>query len=244
MSVVVYNLHNHTRFSDGAYSADEICEAHAELEGLRVDGVGISDHLFCTPSSREVSGEKDFERLFAAETRRYVEHVHAVRRRWSGRLRVFCGCEIHWPLNRHMLPVIQRMLGGVDYVLFEYLDWAALTQLAHQARRWACPVGLAHTCVAESFPHTSMDQVVRTLANARIFYEINSRFLPLAEEDRWFNLLSRHRVAVSLGTDTHDDLACLAKLKELHAYALRRGLGGHFLLPVPVSELVTADRSA
>lgn len=244
MSAVVYNLHNHTPFSDGAYSADEICEAHVRLEGLRVDGVGISDHLFCTPSSREVASEKDFERLFAVETRRYIEHVHAVRRRWAGKLRVFCGCEINWPLNRHMLGAAQRMLRGVDYVLFECLDWAALTQLANQARRWACPVGLAHTRVAEQFPNTSMDQVVRTLANARIFYEISSRFLPLAEEDPWLNLLPRHRVAISLGTDTHDDLDCLSDLKPLHGYALRRGLGERFLQPAPAAELITSDRSA
>lgn len=230
MDSPVLNLHNHTPFSDGACSIDALCEAHLALD-VPVAGIGISDHLFCTPASREVTSERDFERLFAAETRRYIEHVHAARRRWAGRLPVYCGCEINWPRNRRMLPLIQTMLGGVDYVLFECLDWAALTQLAHQSRRWPCPVGLAHANVAAEFPHTSMDQVVRTMANARVFYEISAKFLPLAESDRWFNLLPKHRVQVSLGTDTHDDVGVIRDLPALHAYALRRGLADRFFVP-------------
>lgn len=225
----IYNLHNHTPFSDGAYSIDEICDAHLALAGLAVDGVGVSDHLFRTPSSRECGDDREFERVFASETRRYVEHVHAARLRWAGRLRILCGCEINWPLNRRHVDVIRTMLAGVDYVLFENVDWAGLTQLANQSRRFPCPIGLAHTCVPQQMPTTSLDQVVRTLANARIFYEINTKLLPLAERDPWFEVLARHRVSVSLGTDTHDDLAVIRTLPELAAYAERRGLGERML---------------
>jgi histidinol phosphatase-like PHP family hydrolase len=222
--VPIYNLHNHTPFSDGAYSVDEICDAHLALAELTVDGVGISDHLFRTPSSRECGDDREFERVFAGETRRYVEHVHAARRRWAGRMRIVCGCEINWPLNRKHVDVIRTMLAGVDYVLFENVDWAGLTQLANQSRRFPCPIGLAHTRVSEQMPTTSLDQVVRTLANARIFYEVNSKFLPLAERDPWFAILSQHRVHISLGTDTHDDLAVVRTLPALAAYVERHGL--------------------
>lgn len=225
----IYSLHNHTPFSDGAYEIDEICEAHLALPGIALDGIGISDHLFRTPSSRECSDDGEFERVFAAETRRYVEHVHAARQRWAGRLRILCGCEIHWPLNRKHVDVIRTMLAGVDYVLFENVDWAGLTQLANQARRFPCQIGLAHTRVSEQMPSTSFDQVVRTLANARIFYEISSKFLPLAERDPWFSILPHHRVNVSLGTDTHDDLAVVRTLPQLAAFAERRGLAERML---------------
>jgi histidinol phosphatase-like PHP family hydrolase len=229
MSHPIYNLHNHTPFSDGAYTMDELCEAHLACDTVEFDGVGISDHLFCTPSSREIRNERDFERTFAAETREYVEAVHAVRRRWADRLRVFCGCEINWPLNKHHLNSVRTLLNGIDYVLFEFVDWAGLTQLANQARRWPCPVGVSHTDVARQFPTTSMDQVVRTMANARIFYEINTGMLPLGNQERWFSILPNHRVAISLGTDTHDDLGCIRHVAELVRYAEQKGLDEKYL---------------
>ncbi len=231
MSHPIYNLHNHTPFSDGAYSIDELCEAHLACKAVKFDGIGIADHLFCTPSSREVQTERDFERTFASETRDYVEAVHAARRRWAGKLRVFCGCEINWPLNKVNLGIIRTFLNGIDYVMFEYTGWAGLTQLANQARRWPCPVGLSHTDVAKQFPSTSMDQVVRTMANARIFYEVNVSFLPLSSQDRWFNILPNHRVAVTVGTDTHDDLACLTQVAAVVTYLEQRGLAEKYLLP-------------
>jgi hypothetical protein len=231
MAAPIYNLHNHTPFSVGAYGVDEICQAHLACRKVRVDGVGISDHLFSTPSSREVGDVRDFERLFATETRRYVEHIHEARRRWEGRLDVFCGCEVHWPLNKPYMDAIRSMLVGVDYVLFDNVDWAGLTQLAHQAKRWPCPIGLANTNVARQFPNTSMDQVVRTLANARIFYEISSKLEPLAQHARWFGVLPRHRVLISLGTDTHDDLEDIGQLSRVYEFAVEQGLEEKFFLP-------------
>ncbi len=234
MSQVIYNLHNHTPFSDGAYSIDELCEAHLScqaLKGYELGGIGVADHIFCTPSSREVQSEKDFERLFGKETRSYIAMVREARQRWAGKLPIFCGAEINWPLNKGMLDTIRGMLTGIDYVLFEYVDWAGLTQLANQARRWPCPVALAHTDVAVQFPNTSMDQVVRTLANARIIYEVNSKLLPLSSQDRWFKIVPNHRVRVTIGTDTHDDLSCIEDLPEMYSYVLERGLEQKIFVP-------------
>lgn len=231
MSHPIYNLHNHTPFSDGAYTIDELCEAHLACDAVRFDGIGITDNLFCTPSSREIQSERDFERTFAKETRDYVEAVHAARRRWVGRLHVFSGCEINWPLNKNNLASIRSFLNGIDYVLFEYVDWAGLTQLANQARRWPCPVGLAHADVARHFPNTSMDQVVRTMANARIFYEANVGLLPMSDHDRWFNILPNHRVLVTFGSDTHDDLACIAQIADVVKYVDQKGLSEKYFQP-------------
>jgi len=230
MSQGLYNLHNHTPFSDGAYTVDEIVEAHLSL-GEPVAGIGIADHLFCTPSSREVSTERDFERVFARETREYVKHVRAARERWAGKVQIYCGAEINWQMNKHLLQCVRGMLDGIDYVLFEYIDWAGLTTLANQARRWPCPVGLAHTSVTEQFPTTSMDQVVRTLANARIFYELSAKFIPLSNHERWFRILPNHRVLVAIGTDTHDDLSVLKHLPHLYEYAAQHGLSEKIFVP-------------
>ena len=231
MSQPMYNLHNHTPFSDGAYTIDEIVEAHLDGTDMNVVGIGICDHLFCTPSSREVTSERDFERVFARETRDYIQEVHAARQRWAGKVQIYCGAEVNWQMNKSMLPCVKNMLGGIDYVLFEYVDWAGLTTLANQARRWPCPVGLAHTVIADQFPATSMDQVVRTLANARIFYELNAKFIPLEQHDRWFSILPNHRVLVAIGTDTHDDLSVLSHLPRLHEYAQKHGLGEKLFVP-------------
>jgi hypothetical protein len=76
-----------------------------------------------------------------------------------------------------------------------------------------------------------MDQVVRTLANARIVYELNSKLMPLANQDRWFKILPNHRVYVAIGTDTHDDLNALDDLPALHEYVLKFGLGEKIFVP-------------
>ena len=170
-----------------------------------------------------------------------VRHVRDARRRWADKVQIFCGAEINWPMNKTMLGCIRQMLDGLDYVFFDYTDWAGLTTLANQARRWPCPVGLAHTDVTVQFPTTSMDQVVRTLANARMFYEISSKFLPLDEDNRWFNILPDHRVRVTIGTDTHDDLSVLRDLPRLYEYALRRGLGEKLLVPALREENATVS---
>ena len=244
MSPLVCNLHNHTPFSDGAYTVDEIIEAHLRCKTLQFDGVGISDNLFCTPSSREIQNCRDFEKTFARETRDYIEAVHAARRRWADKTQVFCGCEINWPLNKGHLDVIRSMLNGIDYVLFEYADWAGLTQLANQARRWPVPVGLSHADVTAQFPNTSMDQVVRTMANARIFYEANTCMLPMANHERWFSILPNHRVLISFGTDTHDDLDGIDHMAEVVEYVNQKGLSEKYLLPklrsTEVAEHMTA----
>lgn len=224
------NLHNHTPFSDGAYLIDEIIEAHLELDP-KPDGVGIADHLFLTPSSREISNEKEYAKVFGSERKAYVEEVRAARERYSGQIEVYCGAEINWPLNKPFLPQIMTMLDGVDYVLFEFVDWAGLTLLANQARRFPCPVGLAHTDVSTQFPNTSMDQVVRTMANARLIYEISSKFMPLSQNDPWFRLLPKHRVKVAIGTDTHDDLSVLKDVARIGQYIDDMGLSEKIFKP-------------
>lgn len=221
----IFNLHNHTRFSDGVFSIDQLCEAHLALRAVQVDGIGVSDHVFCTPSSREPRDDREFERVFGDETRDYIAEVRAAREQWADRIKVFVGCEIDWQRNKARLDVIrEQFASGFDYVLFEGVDWAGVTQLANQARRWPCSIGIADTDIAEQFPNTSMDQVVRTLANARMFYEINSRFLPLPNNHPWMTLLPAHRVSVSLGTDTHDDFGCLERLADLERCVERFGL--------------------
>lgn len=231
MTQTVCNLHNHTPFSDGAFSIDELCEAHLAVEQVQVVGVGISDHLFCTPSSIVPRDEREFVKVFGSEARRYREMVLEARARWAGRVTVLCGCEITWPHNRAYIARLPALLEGFDYCLFSHCDWAGLTQLAHHARRFPCPVGLAMTDVQERFPNTPMEQVVRTLANARIFYEVNSKLAPLARHDAWFRTLAAHRVRLSLGTDTHDDIECVRDLPALIEFLEQRNLLDRLFVP-------------
>jgi hypothetical protein len=223
------NLHNHTPFSDGAYTVDELVTEHLKL-GMPIAAIGITDHLFCTPSSREVHNEKEFDKVFGKEARSYVAMVKEARQRWAGKVPILCGAEINWPLNKGLLDQVRAMLTGIDYVLFEFVDWAGLTTLANQARRWPCPV--------VQFPNTSMDQVVRTLANARIFYEVSAKFLPLVDHEAWFKTVPNHRVQVTIGADTHDDLDVLRELPGMHQYLIEHGLGEKILIPQVREEAV------
>lgn len=241
MDGLVTNLNNHTPFSDGAYSIDELCEAHLMLRDVRVAGIGIADNLFRTPTSREPADEHDFERIFGKETRDYLRTLAQARARWDGRLRIYSGATVSWPLNRSMLDAVRNMSAGLDYILFTHVDWAGLTTLANQARRFPCPVGLAATDVSVRFPTTSQEQVVRTLANARIFFELNALHMPVPDFDPWFRLLPNHRVLVSLGTDTQDDLACLKLLRPMRDVLQRHNLLNKLIDPAPkVREALTA----
>lgn len=239
--MTIHSLHNHTPFSDGVYTIDEICDAHLSLSDCVVDTIGISDSLFRTPTSRECRDDQEFVRVFERETRRYVAEAGAARARWAGRVNLCIGCEINWPLNKAHLPAIRSLLSGIDYVMFEYCDWAGLTTLANQARHFPCPVGLANTRPAERMPNTSFDQVVRTLANARIFYEVSAHFLPLSERDPWFSVLPQHRVPISLGLDLQDDLDAVRLLPRLADYAGRRGLTDRLIAPSRRGELAAAS---
>jgi histidinol phosphatase-like PHP family hydrolase len=234
MGPSLVSLHNHTPFSDGAYTIDELVEAHLNsrpLQKYELRGIGICDHLFCTPSSREVTTEKEFDRIFGKEARNYIALVRQARQRWAGRVEIYLGAEINWPLNRNLVDYVRPLCEAFDYVCVEYVDWAGLTQLANQARRWPCPVILAHTDVAVTYPNTSPDQVVRTLANARIIYELNIKQMPLENQDYWFNVLPNHRVQVALGTDTHDDLSVIDLLPQLYEFTVRHGLGPKLFVP-------------
>ncbi len=227
----VLSLHNHTPFSVGAFTIDEIVEAHLDGEGVRIDGVGISDYLFRTPTSHEPKNDREFEQMFGREARQYVSMVHEARKSWAGKMDIYCGAEINWPLNKTMLKSIRNMLSGIDYVMFSHLDWAGLTQLASQARRWPCAVGLCQTSIDADFPSTSHDQVIRTMANARLFYGVSASFLPLRDSDPWYKLLPKHRVPIALGCDTHDDLDCIGEIRPLYEYVKRCGLHERLLDP-------------
>ena len=129
--------------------------------------------------------------------------------------------------------MIRDLIAGMemDYVLFEYVDWAGLTQLANQARRVAVPGGAgAHGYRADRcrpLPQTRSCERWRM----QDLYELNAKLLPLPAADEWFQTLPQHKVAVSLGTDTHDDLDSIRQMGELYAFAQRRGLAVKLLAP-------------
>ncbi len=231
----VVNLHNHTPFSDGALSIDELCEAHLKLPGVKVEAIGICDTLFCTPTSRPIENERQFQQLFRSEAREYVNMVQQARRHWQGRIHLFCGCEIHWNFNKTMLGSVRQILAEleIDYVMFSGLDWAGLTQLANQARTLQRPVGLARTDVGSAFPNTPMEQVVRTMANARIFWELTPDQFAQRLCDPWCNVLQGHKVRVAVGTDTHDDDSCLKSLKGMYDYLDAKKLTDKIFIPEP-----------
>jgi hypothetical protein len=226
----LFNLHNHTPFSDGAYSIDELCEAHLALD-CPVGGIGIADHLFATPSSHEIKSERAFERIFAKETRDYVALVRAAQERWDAKLPIFLGGEINWALNRPYVSQMLNLIGDLDYVMVENLDWAGLTMLANQSKRFPCPVILSHVNVRTDFPNTSLDQVVRTMANARLIYELNPKLMPFENDRAWYKILPQHRVRVAIGLDTHDDLRVLNKLPEIGAFVEDVGLSDKLFIP-------------
>jgi hypothetical protein len=60
---------------------------------------------------------------------------------------------------------------------------------------------------------------------------VNSKLMPLSEQERWLNVVPQHRVYVVLGTDTHDDLTCLNDLPVMYECMVKHGLQEKLLLP-------------
>jgi hypothetical protein len=53
----------------------------------------------------------------------------------------------------------------------------------------------------------------------------------MSNHERWLSIMPNHRVLIAVGTDTHDDLDCLAQVAEMVTYIDEKGLGEKYLQP-------------
>jgi len=231
------NLHNHTTWSDGRFSPEEIVQA-ALAAGLT--HVGISDHF----RSAKLGASACY--VVIEELERYVTELRALSAAYADRIRVLVGIEIDFsertPLAQLWRKGFQETpLNTLDYILFEYVadrDWQGYPLSALLSyRRWLhVPVGLAHNFLARNFvPMLSATQLAQMLSEHRIFVELNTAeeytaaVSPTEEpllyyrypdpyNEAFFAACHEHEVLFSVGSDTHRYLEHVALVEDAHDF--------------------------
>ncbi len=236
------NLHNHTTWSDGAFSPEEIVRA-AIAGGLT--HIGITDHF----KTAKLGATASFVGIdFMHE---YIREVRGLAQRYAGQIRVLCGLEVDFSERTPMEQLWRRgfrqtPLNDLDYVLFEYVGSAAHRGLPLSAlaayRRWIqVPVGLAHTFFSQSFGASlPAEDLARTLEEQRIFVELSTspaycaaapetgQRLPYYRYPDDYTLsflaaLEGREVLFSIGVDVHGLLAEVAEIGDALAFLRERG---------------------
>ncbi len=237
------NLHNHTTWSDGRFSPEEIVQT-ALAAGLT--HVGISDHF----RSAKLGASGYY--VVIEEFDRYVAELRSLGAAYAGRIQVLVGIEIDFsertPLAQLWRKGFQETpLNTLDYVLFEYVadrDWRGYPLSALISyRRWLhVPVGLAHSFLARNFaPTLPATELAQTLAEQRIFVELNTaeeytaavspadepvpyyRY-PDPYNGAFFAACHEHEVLFSVGSDTHRYLEHVAMVEDAHDFLRAQNL--------------------
>jgi len=206
MSLELMDLHNHTIWSDGIHTADEIIR-NAIKNG--VDIIGISDHFDTLKCHSVLSNILDT----------YIEKIDELKVKYRSKIKVMAGVEICMNKNLSRLDELPYdNLNKLDYILFEYIDWfsgsVTLPELKFYADKFTCRKGLAHTNIFELIKKYGVDEVLTILKDNDIFWEINvnpgyeyfdviMKYRNNPKMESFFNRLKASDIRITVGSDTH-----------------------------------------
>ncbi|MBF0408147.1 MAG: hypothetical protein HQM10_12390 [Candidatus Riflebacteria bacterium] len=210
------NLHNHTIYSDGSFSWEQLVR---EAEKCDIGLLGISDHFFTSKVYHNISPSEWLSQKIP-EYQALAEDIRAYSSGNSGyngnirKTKVLIGIEIDTVVSRTGLNIPDlpwSFINSLDYVLFEYLgeDDIRGTRL-HEAKL------IAEFCsIPKIIAHPNLDRL-------DCFYGIKACFdflaehgfaveIPSGSRNDWFwnrfdpQLLKN--MVLSIGTDTHEKLS-------------------------------------
>ncbi len=159
--------HNHTIWSDGLYTPEELIEKALELGFAEV---GITDHYYT------LKGEVNC--VIDDQLDEYRGALTELGERYHDRIRVLAGIEIDTSFfnpKRQDLPF--ERLSRFHYVLFEYvgheiLGGYSLHDVVDARRRLSCNAGLAHPDMRNLIAQYGARDLVQTLAENGIFIDV------------------------------------------------------------------------
>lgn len=177
------DIHNHTIYSDGEHTPEEIV-INAINNGIGT--IGISDHhkAFFMEKPRY----KDF--------RSYVNEINNLKKKYKEKIKILSGIEINInfrsAIDEYIIPYEE--LQRLDYVLLERIDGLVsfetqgkhhikLKEIGRIAEKINCKTGLAHTDIlklAEIYSEDKgleygIDYVLDIMKKYSIFWEINTQ---------------------------------------------------------------------
>lgn len=210
----MFNLHNHTTYSDGRHSPRKIVEAAVEA---KLTHIAITDHY----STSKVNS------LNSEQLTQYFEEVKALSEEFEDKIKVLCGAEIDASKERtDFVKLSYEQLSRLDFVLFEYVQnelWNGmpLWESLKIRERIKCPVGLAHNDMGKNFAHTNHTDLIGVLESNEVFLELctNLRYSKFNKPyyhyaEGFFNKLKGTGVMISIGTDTHSNLKTVSNIRD------------------------------
>lgn len=218
------NLHNHTQYSDGWHTPEEVVQ-RAWQGGLRQ--VAITDHLMTdkVPKPLTLDG---FER--------YHRNLLALKEMYAGRMQVLAGVEIDSNPERCDLEGLPfDRINRLDLVLFEYVQdrqhgGASIKELAPIFERIKVPIGLCHWDVDRIFKDDRPEDVADLLAGLGLFVEVSTSDFYRREGKPFFLLGERFfrefggKVRLSIGTDMHRRIDEVVNIRSGQEFVRRLGL--------------------
>ena len=206
MSSKIMDVHNHTIWSDGAHTVEEVIE---NAINNKVDIIGISDHFNTIKCDSVLTAQLD----------KYIKALVKEKEKYKDKIEVLAGIEIcmnkDW-CELDNLPYDK--LNKLDYVLFEYIDWfpssVNLKEIKSYASRITCKKGLAHTNIFSLIKKYGMSKVIKLMKENELFWEINVNrgyeyfdYIIMnshkSQVIEVFNKLKKNKIKITVGSDTH-----------------------------------------
>ncbi|WP_131464332.1 PHP domain-containing protein [Acetivibrio straminisolvens] len=202
------DLHNHTIWSDGADTPEEIIMNAIEHQ---VEAVGVSDHF-------------DNYSLGNDNLKIYMNHINVLKSEHINSIKVFTGIEISFVyLLKNYSTLPYKLLNQLDFILIEHLDYipqsVKLEYVAEILKLIKCSKGLAHTDLlkwADNYKDKGgLDYVLDFIEQSNLFWEINTDsaydiFLNILNPRRMdenteavLQGIAKRKIHVSVGSDTH-----------------------------------------
>lgn len=205
------DLHNHTKWSDGADKPEDII---LNAINHKVEAVGITDH-FCHDYNRSLGFEK---------VKFYLCKIDRLKTKYCNEIKVYIGVEIAYSYllkNYKVLPY--EVLNQLDFILLENLDYIPSTtnleDVAALLNEFKCTKGLAHTDLiklsGKFVDRGGLVYILDFMKQCDLFWEININ----SDHDVFLNILHTGRkdemtetlldgivkrdIKVSVGSDTH-----------------------------------------
>jgi histidinol phosphatase-like PHP family hydrolase len=199
------NLHNHSNYSDGDFSPEQIA---AEAARGCLTHVAITDHFETAKVRRCLTSEQLDD---------YIREIGSLNQKYDGSLRVLAGVEIDTNPDRCAL----------DELPIDLLN--SLAEIAPLLDRINVPCGLVHTDFATVFSGVSTQDVADMLASHGLFAEINTASIYKRQGIPYYEHAERHyrafhdKVKISVGTDSHRTLSEVSNLGKGYAFIDRLG---------------------
>jgi histidinol phosphatase-like PHP family hydrolase len=207
------NLHNHTTFSDGGWSAFEVISKAIECE---LDMIGITDHF----SSLKTSSIK------REDLDGYISHIEDLKSNFEGLIQILIGIEVDSCPDRspQLYELTHELIDRLDYVLFEYVnekDWQGIDfeDFLEIRKDLNTKVGLAHWYSTDLLIRIDPGIIAQSIRENDIFIEItpSTRYnidgVPFYRlEEEFFRIMADEGVFFSIGTDTHNDIETVGNI--------------------------------